>query len=370
MSIRFVSPVHSVQLELRKLVPMCLEALPRMVVADQGLFCYRERRVGSDLQAEGVSVRYTAITLIGLSTAQKNGLDLPATLEVKRFATRLSQERQVDLGDLGLIVWALSLSEPDLTSKMAVHLLTRLENSPVAPKALDTMQLAWVLIGLSKAYQADATLPKLKRWASRAAKVLSSAFNPATGLFYRFPEGHRSPMRWIASFALEIYPVYALATYAEVFGRKEVLTVARACADRLCALQLPDGGWPWMYDVRTGQVVDPYPVYSVHQDGMAPMALIKLGHVSGRDYSAAIGRGLAWLFGRNALGMDMVDEERQTIWRALEVARLFGLQPRLALNAASALVLGRGRIKVAPLRLVAECRPYHLGWLLLAAFDQ
>ena len=89
-----------------------------------------------------------------------------------------------------------------------------------------------------------------------------------------------------------------------------------------------------MYNVRTGQVVDAYPVYSVHQDGMAPMALLKLVRMGDRNYVSAINKGLDWLNKRNALELDMVDEKWRTIWRAQGIPRLFKLQPRLMLNAA------------------------------------
>ena len=60
----------------------------------------------------------------------------------------------------------------------------------------------------------------------------------------------------------------------------------------ICELQGPDGQWWWHYDTRTGKVVEGYPVYSVHQDSMAPMALLDLEDAGGPQHSEAITRGL------------------------------------------------------------------------------
>ena len=358
-----------VQEKIRQLVPLCLEALPRMLVTQDELFCYREVWTDSGPKRIGSSVRYTAITLIGLAAAQRSGLQMPPGLETERLAARLSRELAAGLGDLGLILWALTTNLPDQAVTFCKTLLARLNNSDHALYRLDTMQLAWLLTGLCRAHQAGLASAALEKAIVHVGRVLGSAHEQATGLFYRFPAGRRSVIRWTASFAMEIYPVYALSLYAEVLGNHAAVMLAQACADKLCELQLADGGWPWMYDVRTGRLIDPYPVYSVHQDGMAPMALIKLSRVAGKDYSAAIDRGVAWLDSDNPMGVNMVDCERQTIWRAQEIPRLFGLQPRLLLNAGAALFLGRGLLSAGPLRLVAECRPYHLGWLLHAAFE-
>ena len=70
---------------------------------------------------------------------------------------------------------------------------------------------------------------------------------------------------------------------------------------------------------------------------------------------------------RNALGIEMVDQAHATIWRAQAIPRLLGLQPRLVANGLAALLVGRGLLSGGQTTLVAECRPYELGWLLYAA---
>jgi hypothetical protein len=351
-----------VQADLVKLVPLALEALQRMFIRDQELFCYREKRLGNRLLPEGLSVRYTAITLIGLLSAQQHGVSIPFDLE--RLAQRLYSATESGLGDLGLISWGLSLQWPILAQQIAETLKYKIHANTLA--VLNPMELSWLLIGLCMLYRSGVS--RDETLAHDTAHVLLSTHEARTGLFYRTTPGVRSIIRPLASFAMHIYPIYALATYAETFQRMTLLAPAQACADRLCALQLSDGGWPWMYDVRTGTVVDPYPVYSVHQDGMAPMALLKLTQVGGYDFSAAIERGIRWLQQNNALKASMIDEKWRTIWRAQEVPRVFGLQARLMVNGLSALLLKRAGITIGPMEIVAECRPYHLGWLLHAVY--
>jgi hypothetical protein len=198
------------------------------------------------------------------------------------------------------------------------------------------------------------------------ARRLQRAWNDQTGLFYRSVSS-RSPIRATASFATQIYPVYALSLYGKAARNQQAISIATACANRLCLLQEPDGGWPWMYDVRRGSVVDKAPIYSVHQHGMAPMALLQVERASARLYSEAVCRSIRWLRGPNAMDVSMVDEQLRTIWRAQEPSLPFRL-PRATINVMSTLAFGKPLIKRSALRIMEECRPYELGWLMNAAY--
>jgi hypothetical protein len=354
---------------LRQLAPVSVKALWRMIAPDEPIFCYREKRVGPNLQVEGKSVRYSAIALIGLSCAHDAGMALPAQLDPDRLAERLSAERPATVGDLALIVWALSKARPGLVPSVLRDLWERLGSSPKSLRSVNCIDLSWLLAALCYAEQAGVSSRALGPWATAAAEALQQA-QSASGLFYRFAARRRTPLRSLVSYALLIYPIHALAMYSETYAAAWTVRSATTCAERLIGLQLPDGGWPWMYHARSGRIVDACPVYSVHQHGMGPMALSGLGRVAGRDYSGAVDAGIAWLHRRNPLGIEMVDQERATIWRAQAVPRLVNLQPRLALNGFTALLFGGGLVAAGPMRLVSECRPYELGWLLYAAFGK
>ena len=67
------------------------------------------------------------------------------------------------------------------------------------------------------------------------------------------------------------------------------------------------GQWWWHYDSLTGNVFQRYPVYAVHQHGMAPMALFALADAARLDFSQSICNGLAWIYGgNNELAVDLL----------------------------------------------------------------
>ena len=47
--------------------------------------------------------------------------------------------------------------------------------------------------------------------------------------------------------------------------------------DLLLQNQMPNGAWPWIYDPIRGTVVEPYELYSVHQDSMAMIGMHGFG---------------------------------------------------------------------------------------------
>ena len=99
----------------------------------------------------------------------------------------------------------------------------------------------------------------------------------------RMPTGGGAP--WyrahVGSFADQVYPVQALARLHASADDPEALAAADGVADAICAAQGEAGQWWWHYDSRIGGVVEGYPVYSVHQHAMAPMALLDLADAGG-----------------------------------------------------------------------------------------
>src|SRR6185437_13369558 len=100
------------------------------------------------------------------------------------------------------------------------------------------------------------------------------------------------------NFATQIYSVLALAVVARHGLDDRALPAAVATANRLLEMQLPDGGWPWLFDAERGIVVERYEIYSVHQNAMAPMALLELWEVC-RDgrFLDAVARSVPWIHG-------------------------------------------------------------------------
>src|SRR5262249_20345113 len=121
----------------------------------------------------------------------------------------------------------------------------------------------------------------------------------------------------IGSFADQVYPIYAMTRLAQACDTQEPLARALDCAHAICHAQGPLGQWWWHYHARRGHVVRRYPVFTVHQDGMAPMALFALGQATGQNFSRHIYKGLQWDFGNNELAQDMRDESTNLIWRSI-----------------------------------------------------
>jgi hypothetical protein len=227
-----------------------------------------------------------------------------------------------------------------------------------------TVELAWALTALSLGVGNGAS----KEVLTRVAMLVRSAFEPESGLF-RHTVGSRSGLRGhVACFADLVYPVQALAHFHRATGDGEALRIAERCGRAMCESQGLDGQWWWHFDARTGKTVEGYPVYAVHQDAMAPMALFALADAGGTLYRDAIARGLTWLdAARELRGGTLVDETEGLIWR--KVARR---EPRKMVRGMQALasrvhpavrVPGMG-VAFPPGTIDFECRPYHLGWLL------
>ena len=168
----------------------------------------------------------------------------------------------------------------------------------------------------------------------------------------------------MANFADQIYSVQALGFYSAVAADDGVLALAEGSADRLVTLQGAGGEWWWHYDPRSGGPSQHFPVYSVHQHAMAPMALAAVSAAGTRDFTAAIDKSIEWI-DVNQSGSSMVDVAAGTIWRDLAPPR-----GRLAVQLGHLRSLaGRPTVEevsTTDVRLNRETRPYEWAWCLYA----
>ncbi len=316
----------------------------------------RRRRV------EHLGARYTVMASLGLHDAKRAGYAM--TLDPARLLqSGLAQHTEDDIDHLAMALWADTAIDCGVTEEVLPRLLRALDRD------LDGVigrVLAWALTALAlhhaRAPGDAAVTAAITRLRDLA---VNQAFDAQGALFHHFVGGDAF-WRSQSLFSTQIYWVYALATVARVMGDAEAGAVAGRAAGRLIALRDPFHGWPWRYDAMRSRVIERYPVYSVHQDAMAPMALHALTDATGRRFGRVHRESLGWL-AQNELGVDMVDRDEQVIYRAIR--RAFPLnRAAYGLGWAAARAGLPSPVAAQPwaLRRNATCRPYHLGWLLHA----
>jgi hypothetical protein len=356
-------------LDIRQLCELAVDGLVPMFDAEKQLFCYRLKRTQCGLVAEGLSRRYTIMALLGLHR-QRQRWDLPVPIDTRSVLEGLLQDNTAwieNIGDLGLLLWLCAMVCPEHLKEFyfGVDVNGALGRSHEAREGR-TMELAWFLSGLAHANLAlPREIPDVTNVALRTYHLLTNNQGDH-GIF-----GHLARNKSLAglirggigSFADQVYPIYALAKFSEAFNIDAALRMAQNCAEAICRVQGPKGQWWWHYDSSTGEVFEHYPVYSVHQDGMAPMALFALSEATGLDFSGPIYKGLQWITGTNELRCDLRDAEAGVIWRSLYCGSKY---KTILSEALGSLGSGDNDGLVGHLRVKFECRPYHFGWLLYA----
>jgi len=350
---------------VRRLLRLSVRALPRAQVDGEFVFTLSAARTpgGWQLRPRGTSLRYGAITALGLlrlpETAQRavlageNGHDL-----VGRLTKRLDET--TSRGDVALLCWAAA----EAGHGELPHALQRLAEVDRRDDPVDVVAAAWVVTALVAARRHV----DVERHLAAARNRLLAA--RGVGVYPHMIGGTTSWYRaHVGSFADQVYPVQALARLHGSADDPEALAAAGAVAAAICRAQGDAGQWWWHYDSRTGGVVEGYPVYSVHQHAMAPMALLDLADAGGQVYLEAVGRGLRWLARPTETSEDLVRDEPPVTWR--KVARSDPKKVVRGLRAASTRLRPGMGLPVLdwmfrPGAVDHECRPYELGWLLLA----
>ena len=313
------------------------------------------------LQPAGTSLRYGAITALGLLRAPEpeqrqvlagqTGDDL-----VGKLAKRLDEI--TGLGDAALVCWAAA----EAGHGELPHALERLRELDRPGLPVDVVSAAWVVSALVAARRHADVEQHLGAARGRLLAARGAVAYPHTTGGAPWYRAH------VGSFADQVYPIQALARLHGSADDPEALVTAETVAGVICGAQGAAGQWWWHYDSRTGGVVEGYPVYSVHQHAMAPMALLDLADAGGTSYIDAICLGLGWMSSRPETGADLVLDEPPITWR--KVARGDKRKLVRGLRAASTRVRPGMCVPMLdrlyrPGTVDHECRPYELGWLLL-----
>jgi hypothetical protein len=338
------------------LITFALDQLPSMHLPDGG-FCL-EVVPGKDGPI-GRSPRYTLMCLLGLHRAYETGHDVPFDLPQLTAQSLDTVDPELVLGDFGLRLWLACRAGGD-AAPATEELLSRF--NPEWLRRAEGMQLAWVVLGTG--YALTAGYPAVAKIFDLAVEELIDRRQTPSGLMLQSGAGRRARF---PNFATQIYSLLALATVTRLDLEPRARLAAERLAEVLVQTQGPDGAWPWVFDVHRGSVIEPYHLYSVHQDAMAPMAFLALAEaLDDRKYRDVALESLTWLGGRNDLGRSMMDANERLIYRSI---RRRPPSNRIFLYANTALAFA-GRAPISryrgPLEINPTDRPYHLGWVLEA----
>lgn len=317
---------------------------------------------GWQLRPCGTSFRYGAIVALGLlrhpEGLQRSVLNGETAYDlITRLAKQLPDVANV--GDTALLCWAAAEAEHEALDLS----LARLAELRGRGGTGFVVEEAWVLSALVSARRKADVEEPLARTRARLLDARPGQLYPHVF------EGKGNRLRaHVGSFASQVYPVQALARLHRSADDREALRTANSVAEKICALQGTAGQWWWHYDARTGEAVEGYPVYTVHQHAMGPMALLDLAEAGGDNHFDEICRGLSWLESRPESAEALVLNDPPTTWR--KVARNDPRKLVRGARAASTRLAPGLRVPVLdqmfpPGRVDYECRPYEFGWLLM-----
>lgn len=356
----------------QRLMTVAMRGLPTTYRTDSDEFAFTRAATsahGSVTELRGASLRYAAIVALGAHWLPEQDQRQVLTGHSAREFVGLLVERlgrSTNLGDVALVCWSAAQSAPE----SLLTALRRLDEVDRSTEPRFVVEAAWVVSALAAARG----LTDVEEHLDRARSRLLGSVVPGSPLFphQSGPGLVRSYRSHVACFADQVYPIQALARLHASGDDPEALKYATTCADRICRLQGAGGQWWWHYDARTGDLIEGYPVYTVHQHAMGPMALHDLADAGGADHRDAIEKGLMWIESPAELPVgaeSMIRDDAALTWR-----KVYRGDPRKIIRGAQTVV---SRIhpglrvpavdKIYRARAIdRECRPYEFGWLLFA----
>ena len=356
------------QTTVQRFVALAIRGLVSMFDEQKQLFCYSLNKTESGMVPERLSERYTMMTLMGLHRLEETGGASPIEIKPVLQALLRNLDWVKDIGDLGVLLWMCALLAPERLAELEsrIALETALVRYPGAKRG-GTMELAWFLTGLSNwALACPEKLPRLRDLAFQTFAMLKKNRGEQGFFGHLARSASVSGMirSRIGSFADQVYPIYAMTRFSQAYQEESALQMALQCGRGLCEAQGSLGQWWWHYDSLSGRVLEGYPVFSVHQHAMGPMTLFALGEAAECDFTPWIYRGLKWINATNEIGFDMEDDAAHVIWRCQYRPTS---QMKTYLKAAFSLGDSATPYQAKKdLKVLFECRPYELGWLLYA----
>jgi hypothetical protein len=367
--------VIEVGTRMRELADVALRALPQMYDERSGLFSQKALPRDGGLLNRGENAYYSAASMVGILSQPVVAPESVVPVGRALDALHAACERQHGAPLLSTTLWAGALAE----DSRAARLVAALEGSLDVAQA-ESAGLGQVLRGLVAGAEA---FPEVRDAAlalgGRCAAELLDRHSTRARVFRampRRPSGLRTLLgARMTSFASQVYPLLGLASLYAHSGEAPPPAL-RQTAEHLVEVQGPLGQFWWIYSPVEERVLEGYPVYSVHQDGMAFMGLVPVERLGEGSYAEALALGLGWLDRRNELEIPLVSEDPAFICRNIQ---------RVGSDADAPFGISRANFRRTVLRSLRpasiedqteappehleplrECRSYHLGWLLLA----
>ena len=353
---------HKYKKLIDNLIQIAADGLQELYLPEQLEFASKKKMVNNKIILQGRNTRYTLINLIGLHKAESHNIPFQINLKKTLILQIKNAEKYKSVGDIGLLLWASSLISPEDLPRILtkVNFKNILETYKDA-KYSYTMELSWFLTGLLFASTFN------KKFKNTIEDLPTLMYNKirsnygGSGIFrHEGTNTLQGKLRGkVGSFADQVYPIYAFSLYSQQNKNEEALQIAKECALKICEHQGKNGEWMWHYNAETGNIISKYPVYSVHQDAMAPLALYAIQKASGLNFETYIQNGLNWIEHNNCLNVNMIDIKNNAIWRRIAptnnyrkikyILSLFGIKTN------------KDYKKV---EILYECWSYHLGWIL------
>jgi hypothetical protein len=340
---------------------IALTRLPELQLAN-GLFRATPRiEAPGDAGPDASALRAGSIVLLGLLRADEVGLRHPFSTGSLR--TRVLGDlggESVGPGELGLALWAESRADGgaigEITGLIGDRVADRFDRIPLE-------QLGWLVSGLTASLERSGG-DRITALLDRAEAELLTRMAAGTGLMhdpYHRIGGGLTPV------AGQFHSLIALDQLVRSERGENDREPAQRLATALLGLQREDGSWPGIVDSLRGEAAALYPMLTVTQVSLAPIALRSAARLGLEgDFKAAIERSLAWAAGGNRLGFDLIHEKEARLDRGILPRREPGPVSRGFSTAARRL---RGRlVEPEPERLILDpdVASEDLGWLLEA----
>ena len=350
---------------IRAFVDVALQGLSHLYNSSERTFFEKLIRHGTDMNVTGRARAESLQVLLGLYEAYHYDIEVPFDLPVLTEYQVSDASSVASLAQLGLSLWMTARSQPELLESLyqrvaLSHALDMFEDAAMG----NTRALSWFLTGLSEIRLSDGEEPEqLEELAFMTRQKLFLNY----GGFGVFCHTHKRRLftritSKFGNFEDQVFGIYAFARFGRAFGDEQALNIARDCAECLINNQGELGQWWHSYEQASGTVVRKFPVRSVCQFGLAPLALYEVGELTGLPVLDAIEYGLAWVRGDNELNFDLLDRERSLIWEGAFDTKYNTYAKEWSVSRG----LKSQKDKKKPLAVSWECRAGDLGWLLYA----